>query len=184
MKEMKSSKKGSLMILAVAILSMMLSACTGNNGNTSTNPTTAPPTTNVSNGTNTDEEEQKPDNSEEVKLIGYLLGEAPKGMPDVMAALNEKLKQDINATLELNYIGWGDVASKYPLIHDSGEDVDFVFAADWNYYISESNKGAFAKISDERFKTYMPRNYAKQDPAAYEAAKVNGKQYMIPTTTP
>ncbi|KAI7256539.1 hypothetical protein KC345_g10973, partial [Hortaea werneckii] len=126
----------------------------------------------------------KPDNSKEVKLTGYLLGEAPKGMPEVLAAINEKLKKDINATLEINYIGWGDVASKYPLVLASGQDVDFIFAADWNFYISEANKGSFLPLDESMIQTNMPKYYAKQDPAAYTAAYVNGKQYMIPTTTP
>ncbi|CAJ0570998.1 unnamed protein product, partial [Mesorhabditis spiculigera] len=123
-------------------------------------------------------------NTKEVKLYGYLLGDAPKGMPDVLAALNEKLKKDINATVELNYISWGDLASKYPLILASGQDVDFIFTADWNFYVPESNKGSFMELNPELIQKYMPRYYAKQDSAAYEAAKVNGKQYMIPTTTP
>ncbi|CAK4836596.1 unnamed protein product [Aphanomyces euteiches] len=105
-------------------------------------------------------------------------------MPDVLAALNVKLKKDINATLEVNYIGWGDVASKYPLILAAGENVDIVYAADWNMYGQQALKGAFYEVTPEILKQYMPHYNAKQDPAAYKAAQVEGKQYMIPTLTP
>lgn len=178
-------KKSSLSILAVVLMfALVLAACSGNkNSNGSATNAPAEETAGAA-ATDAPKDADKPDNSKEVKLVGYLLGEAPKGMPEVLAALNEKLKKDINATIELNYIGWGDVASKYPLILASGEDVDFVFAADWNFYVSEANKGSFLALDENMLKTNMPKYYAKQDPAAYKAAEVNGKPYMIPTTTP
>lgn len=177
---MKIFRRGRLGVFILALM-LVLTACSGNNGKETTNNTpasnneaTEPATT----------DEGKPDNAKEEKLVGYVLGEAPKGMPEVLTALNEKLKKDINATLELNYIGWGDVASKYPLVLASGQDVDFVFAADWNFYVSEANKGSFMALDEKMLETFMPKYFAKQDPAAYKAAEVNGKQYMIPTTTP
>lgn len=172
------------MFAIVMILVFVLAAC-GNNDNSNTPAATStnnPDSTAAASPAATDA--GQPDHSKEVKLVGYLLGEAPKGMPDVLAALNEKLKKDINATLELNYIGWGDVASKYPLVLASGEDVDFVFAADWNFYVSEANKGSFLPLDETLLKTNMPNYTAKQDPNALKAAEVNGKSYMIPTTTP
>ncbi|ASA26242.1 sugar ABC transporter substrate-binding protein [Paenibacillus donghaensis] len=165
------------------MFALTLSGCGGNNNtNNSASETSdlAATHSSASAATNAD----RPDNSKEVKLTGFLIGEAPKGLPEVLAAINEKLKKDINATLEINYIGWGDVASKYPLVLASGQDVDFIFAADWNYYISEANKGSFMPLNENMLQTYMPKYFAKQDPAAYKATIVNGKQYMIPTTTP
>ncbi|WP_379155814.1 DUF3502 domain-containing protein [Paenibacillus sp. sgz5001063] len=181
---MKRLKKNTVSTLVIALLlTLTLSGCGGNNNtNNSASETSDPSTTNSSAAAATNAD--KPDNSKEVKITGYLLGEAPKGLPDVLAAINEKLKKDINATLEINYIGWGDVASKYPLVLASGQDVDFIFAADWNFYISEANKESFLPLDENMLQTYMPKYFAKQDPAAYTAAYVNGKQYMIPTTTP
>ncbi|WP_127496217.1 extracellular solute-binding protein [Paenibacillus glycanilyticus] len=120
----------------------------------------------------------------EVKLIGYLIGEAPKGMPQVLQAINDKLKNDINATIELNYIGWNDVASKYPLVMASGQDVDFIFAADWNFYVTEATKGAFYPLSQSMLEQYMPRHMAAMAPEALRAADVNGTPYMVPTSSP
>lgn len=120
----------------------------------------------------------------EVKLVGYLIGEAPKGMPDVLEALNSKLKRDINATLELNYIGWSDLASKYPLVLESGETIDFIFASDWNFYVSEATRGAFMPLSKELLASHMPRHMDKLPQEAWDATLVNGRSYMIPTSTP
>lgn len=90
---------------ATLLLTTVLAGCGGNNNNSTQNAATNAPAGAATQAPSA--ESGKPDNSKEVKLSGYLLGEAPKGMPEVMEALNEKLKKDINATLEINYIGWG-----------------------------------------------------------------------------
>jgi putative aldouronate transport system substrate-binding protein len=126
----------------------------------------------------------QPKFDKEVKIIGYLLGDAPAGMPDVMAKLNEKLKKDLNATMEIRYIGWGDFQSKYPLVLAAGEDIDWIFTANWSFYFQQAVKGAFLEITEEMMQKYMPRHYAVLNKVAYQQAKVNGKVYMIPTATP
>lgn len=125
--------------------------------------------------------------SRAVHLVGYLLGDELVGMPDMMKALNEKLKKDINATMEIRYIGWGDLSSKYPLVLASG-DLDWIYTAPWAFYSQEAGKGAFKELTQDMIKTYMPRHFAALDSAAYKQAEVtvNGKKgiYMIPTSTP
>ncbi|WP_241674843.1 ABC transporter substrate-binding protein [Paenibacillus luteus] len=120
----------------------------------------------------------------EVKITGYLIGEVPKGMPSVLRELNQKLKQDINATLELNYIGWGDLATKYPFVLSSGKEIDFIFAADWAYYISEAAKGAFLPLDPDLLRKHMPLHMENMPQEALQASYVNGIPYMIPTSTP
>lgn len=124
------------------------------------------------------------DISEEVHIVGYLLGSAPAGMDKVMEALNAKLKEKVNATLEIRYLGWSDYTTKYPLVLAAGEDVDFMFTADWCMYAQEANKNAFLEITEEDLQKYMPLHYAVQDPTAYLQGKINGKLYMISTATP
>lgn len=124
------------------------------------------------------------DTSKPVKLHFYLMGSAPAGMPEVVAELNKKLKKDINATVEFNYIGWGDMQSKYPLVLAAGEDVDLIYTANWCFYAQEAAKGAFLEVTDEMLKQYMPKHYAATNALAWKEARVNGKVYMIPTSTP
>jgi putative aldouronate transport system substrate-binding protein len=85
------------------------------------------------------------DTSKEVKIVGYLLGAAPAGMPEVMDRLNDMLKAEINATMEIRYIGWGDFQSKYPLVLAAGEDIDWIYTANWAFYFQEAAKGKGAK---------------------------------------
>lgn len=174
---MKSARMVMLIAIALALASLLiLPACWSNH---SANEVEKTSLTEAAAG-----KVGKPDHSKEVEIVGYLLGEAPKGLPEVLDAINAKLKKDINAKLEINYIGWGDVFARYPLLLVSDQDVDFVFAADWNYYVSEASKGAFLRLDEKMLQTYMPKHMAKLPEAALAAAKVNGNVYMVPTASP
>jgi len=120
------------------------------------------------------------DTSKEVNLKGYLLGNAPKGLPDVMAELNSRLKKDINATLEVNYLSFSEYTAKYPLVLTNNDGTDWIFSANWVSYVEYATKGAFMELTEDMIETYMPNYYASIDKAGLEAAKVNGKIYMLP----
>jgi putative aldouronate transport system substrate-binding protein len=121
----------------------------------------------------------------EVTITGYLLGDAPTGMPDVIQAINAKLKKDLNATLEINYIGWGDFQAKYPLVLAAGEDIDWIFTANWSFYFQEAAKGAFLELTDSMLRENMPLHSKVLPKAAWNQVRLSdGKIYMIPTPTP
>lgn len=121
---------------------------------------------------------------DQTKIVGYLLGSAPSGTPDVVSAVNAKLKTDLGVKLELNYIGWNEVNSKYPLVLASGEGVDWVYAASWNNYATQAVRGGFMELTPAMLQKYMPRHWKATPPEAWAQAKVNGKIFMIPTSTP
>lgn len=183
---MRFKKPFFTLISTVLAAGMVMTGCSGNNnaGNNSNNQTkennvqaTATAGTNAGGETNVDI-------SKPVKLTGYLLGEAPAGMSDVVKELNKKLKADINAEIEFRYIGWGDLASKYPLVLAAGEDVDFIFSANWAYYSQEASKGAFREVTLDEIQKYMPKHYAATNEVAWKESQVGGKMYMIPTSSP
>ena len=55
----------------------------------------------------------------EVKLKMYLIGDKPADFDEVYAKVNEKMKEEINATLEVNFIPWSDMTTKYQLLFQS-----------------------------------------------------------------
>jgi putative aldouronate transport system substrate-binding protein len=122
--------------------------------------------------------------AQETKIIGYLLGSGPAGTADVVSAVNQKLKGDLGASLELNYIGWSELNSKYPLVLAAGEGVDWIYTADWCQYGQQAARGAFLEITPEMIQKYMPRHWAAVPKHAWNQVKVNGKIFMIPTSTP
>lgn len=122
---------------------------------------------------------------EETKIYGYLLGSELPGFKDVMVELNKKLKASLNATMEINYIGWGDLNAKYPLILAAGENLDWIYTAAWCQYASQAAKGAFLEMTPELYEKYMPRHWALlKNTTAMKEAAINGKTYMITTSTP
>ena len=68
----------------------------------------------------------EPDTSEAVTLTMYLIGDRPVDNDEVFAKINEKLKEEINATIDVKFMSWGEYEQKYPLIFASGEDWDII----------------------------------------------------------
>ena len=85
----------------------------------------------------------------ETKLVGYLLGAAPTGMPEVMKRLNEKLKKDINATMEINYISWAifSRSTRSCACSQRGNRLDI--HRELAFYFQEAARGAFYELSDD-----------------------------------
>jgi len=122
---------------------------------------------------------------EPAAIKGYLVGTAPAGFGPVMDELNKRLGKDLNVSMEISYIAWGDLNSKYPLILAAGDDIDWIYTASWCYYAQEASKGAFLEITPELLERNMPLHYERvKDTTAFQETLVNGKSYMITTSAP
>lgn len=120
-----------------------------------------------------------PDISKPVDLQIYLLGSPARDYDMVLEKLNEKTRADLNATVTVNWIGWGDFATKYPLVLASGEPIDLIYVASWAQYYPEAAKGAFLPL-DELAPIYMPKSYSEITPDFLQQATVAGHLYGIP----
>ncbi len=121
-----------------------------------------------------------PDISEEVTLVMYLIGDRPVDNDEVFAKINERLKAEINATIEVKFMSWSEYEQKYPLIFASGEDWDIIYTADWCFYNAQATKQGFYEITQEALETYAPMTAETMYKEAWEQAKVDGKVYMLP----
>lgn len=119
-----------------------------------------------------------------VTVYGYLIGTPPPNLDAVLADLNRKLATDLNARLELTYLGWNEVNTKYGLVLAGGEGIDWIFTADWAPYAPQAARGAFRVLTPDELRRSMPRHWAATPPAAWKQAEVGGKVYMVPTATP
>lgn len=128
----------------------------------------------------TGSEEAEVDISEEVTLVMYLIGDRPVDNDEVFAKINERLKAEINATIEVKFMSWSEYEQKYPLIFASGEDWDIIYTADWCFYNAQATKQGFYEITEDALKTYAPMTAETMYPEAWEQAKVDGKVYMLP----
>lgn len=123
------------------------------------------------------------DTSETVNLTMYLYGGEGVANQEILNALNEKLLADINATLEIKYIDWGDVATKYPLLWASGEEFDMAYVASNASvpYATLAKQDALVDITD-MLDTYAPTLKAELDQVAWDSMKINDRIYGVPST--
>ncbi|QHT61157.1 ABC transporter substrate-binding protein [Paenibacillus lycopersici] len=196
-KRFKSMRLGLAVVLC---LSVILSACS-NNGNGGGNKTADDSTSKNANAANADKNaaaasgnnaggttnasKDADDNADtpkldKVTLRFVLLGEAPKDNDAVMAEVNKKLEADINATIELTYIPFADINTKYPLVLASPQDWDVIYG-NINYG-SNASKGGYHEIAMDDVNKYMPLTAQATSDGQWADALVNGKIYMIPQT--
>lgn len=157
--------RGCIMVL---VLSFLLAGCTGSSNLRPGSLTVAQ--TDPANSADLDE----------VTLKMYLIGDKSKDFDLVYDQLNKYLYEDIRATVQVSFLGWGEYQQKYPLLFASGEAFDLIFTANWAFYNNQSMKGGFMEITKEMLNAYAPRTEATMYAQAWEQAKVNGKVYMIP----
>lgn len=101
-------------------------------------------------------------------------------MKEVYGELNKKLKQDINATVDVQFLSWADWFQKYQLLFSTGDDFDLIITATWAQFADNARKGAFYEMTPEALQKYAPRSLAENSPEVLEAGKVEGKQYALP----
>src|SRR3712207_7986207 len=90
----------------------------------------------------------------------YQVGDKPDNFDELMTIANKRIKEKTGATLDLQYIGWGDWDDKMSTIIASGENYDIAFA---NNYVVNSQKGAFADLT-KLMPKYAKKTYKNLDP--------------------
>ena len=120
------------------------------------------------------------ENDEIIELVMYVVGDRPAGQDVVEDNLNELLKEKIGATLRINWVGWAEYQTKYPLLFSSGESFDMAYGATWLQFYTMAAQGAFMDL-DELWPTYAPKNFEKTSEAAKQQATVNGHYYCVPS---
>ena len=120
------------------------------------------------------------DVSEPVELIMYYIGDETEDEDLLLIEINKILKEKINATIVLKNISVSDYSTKYALTIAGGENVDMIYTSTWAFYQSEANKGAFAEVTDQVLKDYMPQHKENQAEASWGQAKIGGKVFFVP----
>ncbi|SDX99824.1 ABC transporter substrate-binding protein [Paenibacillus sp. CF384] len=167
---MRKTKVLTLLLSVALTMGLVLTGCGGansdeSNGNTSSTKENAGKTA--------------VDISKKVELNMYLIGSPAKDYDMVLAEVNKKLEKDINATVKVNWVGWADFGTQYPLLLASGEPIDLIYASTWTNFYSNARKGAFLAIEDLA-KQYAPKSLAQITPDAYKQTEVDGHLYAMP----
>lgn len=155
----KVLKKIIPIVLSIAVMATLISGCGSKAADTTDTSKLAP-----------------------VTLKMYLIGDKPKDFDKVYGKVNEIMKKKINATLDVSFISWSDMTTKYQLLFQSGEDFDMIFTATgWGYYSEVATKNGFYELTDDKIKKYAPNIYKNEPKEAWKEAKINNKMYMIPS---
>jgi putative aldouronate transport system substrate-binding protein len=120
------------------------------------------------------------DTSKRVELVMYFIGDRPAKQDEIDANLNRLLLEKLNCTLKINWLGWGEFQTKYPLLFSSGEVFDMAYTATWLGFVNMAQRGAFMNL-DQLFPKYAPKNYARQTKTALQQATIAGHIYCVPT---
>lgn len=116
-----------------------------------------------------------------VELVWYQVGDTQKDSQMVIDKVNEYITDKIGVKLKVNYVGWGDYNQKMQVIINTGDRWDMCFTCSWaNDYLQNVTKGAFLEL-DELLQNEGKGVYEAVDERFWEAAKVDGKIYGVPS---
>lgn len=128
------------------------------------------------------QEEQITENQQKLEHADITLcfiGTAPDDMDMVLEKFNELAGRDLNCSVSIQWITWGDFSTRYSIVLSSGENIDLIYAANWLDFYENAQRGAFAPL-DDLLETYAPKTMEVLTENARAQATVNGKLYAIP----
>ena len=123
------------------------------------------------------------DTSEHVVITYLVTGDPPTNRTEeVLAKINEKLTEKVNAELKIRWIEWTDWTTKYNLaLATQSGDIDLIgTATDWLNAWPNIQKGAFLPLTEEMLQTYAPNTWAQVPQANWDLCKYNGEIYLMP----
>lgn len=119
--------------------------------------------------------------NEVVELTWYQIGDAQKDAGMVIDEVNKYTAEKIGVKLNVINVGWGDYNQKMQVVINTGDKWDLCFTCAWaNDYLQNSQKGAFFEL-DDMLKKEGKEMYEKIDQRFWDAAKVGGVTYAVPS---
>ncbi|MBO5008127.1 MAG: extracellular solute-binding protein [Clostridia bacterium] len=110
----------------------------------------------------------------------YLMADAQNDVASVEEALNEYLKDKINATVKINCLPSAQYTKKLGTMINAGEYFDLCFAARWALdYVGNSRSGAFYDLTDH-LDTYLKDINEIIGEETMKCSYVDGRLYGLP----
>lgn len=106
-------------------------------------------------------------------------GGQPANYDAWLKQINPYLEDKIGVNLDVEVVGWGEWGTRRNVVVNTASDYDILFTNS-NTYNNDVKIGAFMDIS-ELVKTASPKLYESIPADYWEACKVDGKIYAVPT---
>lgn len=97
-----------------------------------------------------------------------------------LAKINPYLQEKIGVNIEMEVIGWGDWDNRRNVIINTNEAYDIIFGNDGTY-VTDVQLGAYAEIPEDMLKENAPGLVELIPEGYWDACRVNGKIYAVPT---
>lgn len=114
-----------------------------------------------------------------VEIEMWMTGSEADDLDSVLDAINELALEDLNCKLNFHQIN-DSTEPKYTLLLATGDTIDLIYTANYLNYVGRVNQGAFTEL-EELIKANAPDIWAAVPEANWDAVRVNGGIYMIPT---
>ena len=109
----------------------------------------------------------------------FPVSSVPNDLRDVQDALNERLREELNAEVTLHAVGIGDYESTILLKINTGDTFDICYTSPWmNNYADNVRREAYVAL-DDLLEEYAPTIYNTISPAYWDAARIDGKIYGV-----
>lgn len=115
----------------------------------------------------------------EVTLKIMIPGDRPANMNNVIAEAEKRMKDTVNAKLDVVFIPWSDLKQKTQIVLTSGETVDLMFDAPWNHSNEMIAAGYYTPL-DDLIKQYGPNLLKVRPELMMSANKYNGSIMGLP----
>jgi putative aldouronate transport system substrate-binding protein len=116
-----------------------------------------------------------------VELIWYMPNSIQPDMQIVNDEINKILKEKINATVQINFIDWGEYDQRMNIMTAAGDPMDMFYTSNWtNDYITMVNKGALQPIPFEKIQQLAPNMISAIPEKLWPAVRVKGEIYALP----
>ncbi|GAA4488107.1 ABC transporter substrate-binding protein [Microbacterium panaciterrae] len=125
------------------------------------------------------------DSGAPTKITMLVLGDKPTNghLEAMLKKLNERLRKQANATLDLFYVEWADWQTQYNVQLLSGDSrVDLITTAtDWLFGWENAQKGAFLPLTEDMLKQNAPKTWEQVNKDKHwDLTKLDGKIQFIP----
>ena len=121
------------------------------------------------------------DTSQEVNLVLYAVGTKGPDHERVIALVNERMKELINTTIDVEIIPLSDFQTRYPLVLAGGDDVDMIITHPRiGPFSTNADNGAFLALSDDFLNKWMPETMKSQAPMSWRQSMYKGNLYYVP----
>jgi len=160
-------------------MSLILAACgsSNNSESKSSKPADSGSTSSASSGG----ESSAPKNEKELELVvAYLAIGNMKEVGLVQEEISKITKEKINATVKLMPIDVGAWTQQVNLLLAGNEKLDLIMTSSFFNFSSQVAKGQLLPL-DDLLEKYAPTIKDTMEPAIYNATKVGGKNYGVPS---